>query len=272
MAEKNEKTKIVFGLIAIIGIMILSYILFPSGYRKTPVSIEKTSNLEEYSEENDKSEKIEVGSSVIEEETDSYIINVQYPVINGLQNEQIQVGLNENIRNFINEYTNDFKAGTEEAEIFEEMKSGFYIEFQTNYLSEKFASIKFNGSEYYSGAAHPNNYILSFNYNIPEDKEILLKDLFLPETNYLSVLSDISRKILFERFDEDLGVMQGWIEQGTEAEEGNFQNFGFTKNSLIIYFNSYQIGPGAIGIQETEIPFENLGKDIDLGIIDSLII
>ena len=125
-------------------------------------------------------------------------------------------------------------------------------------------SIKFSVSEYYSGAAHPNNYILVFNYDIAQDKEIVLKDLFLSENDYLVMLSDLTKSALLDRFEEDLEIMQDWIETGTEPKEENFQDFGFTEDSLIIYFKPYQVGPYAIGAQEVEILFEDLDGYIDL--------
>jgi len=260
MAEKNEKTKIILGLGVIAGIMILSYVIFPGNYKETSIPSE---NLESPYSEPEDSQGPRTVSDIIEQETDIYIVNVKYAVVEGLENEEKQIDLNEKIKNFISEPISDFKNQAEEAEIFEEMKNGFYTDFEVTYLSKELISIKFSVSEYYSGAAHPNNYILAFNYDITKDEEVVLSDLFLSEYDYLTILSGLTRSILLNRFQDDLEVMQDWIETGTEPKKENFESFGIEKSSLIIYFKPYQVGPYAVGTQEAKIPFEDLGGYID---------
>lgn len=264
MAEKNEKTKILLGIGVIAGIMILSYVIFPGNYKQTTVPSDSLENQDNYYPDTEDSRDLKIVPNIIEEEIDVYIVNVKYPIVEGLENKEKEIDLNEKIKNFIREPIINFKSQMEEAELFEEIKNGFYVDYEVIYLSKDLISIKFSVSEYYSGAAHPSNYILVFNYDIVQDKEIVLEDLFLSESDYLTILSDLTRSILFNRFQDDLGVMQEWIETGIEPKEENFESFGIKENSLIIYFKLYQVGPYAIGIQEVEILFENLEGCIDL--------
>ncbi|MEA3452790.1 MAG: DUF3298 and DUF4163 domain-containing protein [Patescibacteria group bacterium] len=261
MEKKDEKKKILISLVAIAGIIILSYIIFPGNYKKTSNISE---NLEVSNPIVEDSGDLRIISDIVEEEADSYIINAKYPIIEGLDNSEKEMSLNRKIKSFIDESISDFKKQTNDGEISEEIKSGFYINFETTYLSKNLLSIKFTVSEYYAGAAHPNDYILAFNYNIADNRGIMLEEIFLPDSSYLDKLSDSSRSILFDRFEDDIEVMQDWIETGTEPEEENFEDFGIKKDSLIIYFKSYQIGPYAIGVQEIKIMFKDLDGYIDL--------
>lgn len=264
MEKKNEKTKIILGLGVIVGIMILSYIIFPSTYKPTitpSVNLEDTEG--EYLNPED-SQGLKTVSDIIRQETDAYIINVKYDVVKGLDSEEKQIDLNKKIKDFVDEQINNFKSQVEQAEIFEEIKNGFYIDSEVTYLSKDLISIKFLVSEYNSEAAHPNNHISVFNYDILKGKEIVLEDLFLTESDYLIALSDIAKSILFNRFYSDIAVMLEWIERGTEPEEENFEDFAIKEKNLIIYFKPYQVGPYAIGAQEVEISFEDLDGYIDL--------
>jgi len=264
MEKKNEKTKIILGLGLIVGIIVLSYIIFPSSYKQTTNPSENLENPENLYLDSEDSEGLKIVSDIIEQETDNYIINVKYPIVEGLNNQERQIDLNKKIRDFIEAPINDFESQIEQAEIFEEMKNGFYIDSEVTYLSKELISIKFLVSQYNSGAAHPNNYILTFNYHILEDKKIVIEDLFLDESDYLKALSDIAKLILFNRFQDDIEIMQEWIERGTEPEEENFEDFGIKESGLIIYFKPYQVGPYAIGTQEAQISFEDLDGYINL--------
>jgi len=259
MEKKNDTTKIILGLGVIIGIIILSYVFFPAGSRQTSTPEDSS----DYYADLEESEGIIASSDIFTEETDAYIINVRYIVVSGLEDEEKQTSLNKKIKDFAMEPISYFKTEVEEAEVFENMISGFYLEPEITFLSEGLISIRFASSEYFSGAAHPNNYTLVFNYDITRDKGIALEDLFLPEIDYLTTLSNLTRTALFEHFEEDLGAMQDWIELGTEAQEKNFQSFSFTKDILTIYFDPYQIGPYALGVQTVEITFEDLGEYIN---------
>jgi len=264
MAQKNEKTKIILGIGVIVGIIVLSYIVFPSSYKRIPTPSENLESPENSYFNPENLQGLKIVSGIIEQEANTYIINVKYPILEGLDNKERQTDLNKKIKDFIDVPISDFKSEIEQVEIFEEMKNGFYIDSEVTYLSKELISIKFLVSQYNSGAAHPNNYILTFNYDILEDKKIVIEDLFLDESDYLKALSDIAKSILFNRFQDDIGIMQEWIERGTESEEENFEDFGIKKNNLIIYFKPYQVGPYAVGAQEVEIPFEDLDEHINL--------
>ena len=100
---------------------------------------------------------------------------------------------------------------------------GYTIETAT----EKFVSVKFYRSEY-TGGAHPNSWSFTLNYDLENDREIKLSDLFKPNSNYLKFISEQSVAILLgqkvEFKDED------WIKSGASAEAKNFESWNIKKN------------------------------------------
>ena len=122
----------------------------------------------------------------------------------------------------------------------------------------------------FSGGAHGYENNVSFNYDVKNKKDILLKDLFPNDPKYLENLSVLSRDILKKKdfakvSDEDRknsseeGIRQyldsilSSIDTGTEPNIENFSVFTFTEDKIKIYFGQYQVGPYAIGMPEIEI-------------------
>ncbi len=108
-------------------------------------------------------------------------------------------------------------------------------------------ALKFNISSYGEGAAHPNQDTKTLNYSIIDQKELGLKDLFKPDSDYLKLLSQLSRTHLKERLDERYFQM---IDEGTLPKETNFSSFLVEKTGLTIFFNPYEVAPYSKGTQE----------------------
>lgn len=130
----------------------------------------------------------------------------------------------------------------------------------------------------YTGGAHPYEEVVTYNYDVKNKKEMTLADLFVNNPNYLNQISEISRKILIERFTENLGndfdsekdrqtyikeVIEPMINDGTDpTKPENFANFTFSKDKLIIHFGQYQVGPYVAGQQDVEMPLTLLGQSM----------
>jgi hypothetical protein len=143
----------------------------------------------------------------------------------------------------------------------------FYSDFTIVQSNESFISfvLTYGG---FTGGAHGYENKISFNYDLKNNKEIKLKDIFSDKFDYLKYLSDESRKELKKQFavlsEEDkansspeavqeyIDNMISMIEEGTLQEEDNFDIFTFTQNKIKIYFAQYQVGPYVIGMPEVE--------------------
>lgn len=108
------------------------------------------------------------------------------------------------------------------------------------------------------GGAHPNNYIKTIRYE--KDNIITIDDLIANDRNILNKLSKISRKILLskEEFKEDNIISMAL--DGTRPTKGNFENFIFTEDGLLVLFDYYQVAPYYLGIQKILIPYELISK------------
>ena len=112
----------------------------------------------------------------------------------------------------------------------------------------------------YVGGANGFTEITSFRLNPETGQEITIEDVFDGDQKRLTKVSETVRDILFN--DESLkGKL--FIDEAilhTEPHWDNFQNFALTNDSLIFYFNKYEIAAGAAGIPIAAIPLEHLNK------------
>lgn len=104
---------------------------------------------------------------------------------------------------------------------------------------------------YFTGGAHGNEEIHAFNYDMLQNKKIEIKDFFDSAQEALKRISQISTQDIKSQLQS-----QGWkeddnlkemVNQGTAPLFKNFQNFNFDSYNLIIYFQRYQVAPGAAG-------------------------
>jgi len=104
---------------------------------------------------------------------------------------------------------------------------------------------------YFSGGAHGIEKIHAFNYDIIKKKKIRIKDFLDSPQEALKKISKISAQDIINqlksrgwREDDSLKEM---VNQGTAPVLKNFKNFNFDSYNLIIYFQRYQVAPGAVG-------------------------
>ncbi|MEK7601952.1 MAG: RsiV family protein [Patescibacteria group bacterium] len=115
--------------------------------------------------------------------------------------------------------------------------------------------------------AHPNAYFRSFTFNSKTGEGLDLTDVFAPGTDYLKLLSTISRKKLPTIIAKTEG-MQGvevdvdYMNRGTTPDADNFQNWYIDGTSLVLLFPPYQVAAYAAGVQTVSIPFSELGTSV----------
>lgn len=104
---------------------------------------------------------------------------------------------------------------------------------------------------YFTGGAHGNEEIHAFNYDMLQKKKIGIEDFFDSPQEALKKISEISAEGIMSqlqsggwREDDNLRNM---VNQGTAPVLENFRNFNFDTYSLILYFQRYQVAPGAAG-------------------------
>jgi len=116
--------------------------------------------------------------------------------------------------------------------------------------------------------AHPNSYFRSFTFNKSGGEGIDIGDVFKPGTDYLTLLSTISRKKLPGVIGSKEGmkgseVDVGYMNRGTTPDADNFQNWYIDGTSLVLIFPPYQVAPYSAGMQTLSIPFTELGTHLN---------
>lgn len=104
---------------------------------------------------------------------------------------------------------------------------------------------------YFVGGAHGATEVYAFNYDLNKGKEITILDFLNSSQPALEKLSELSQKDVTYQLEATGVIMNNSLEQmvkeGTNPSEENFKNFNFSYNSITIYFQQYQVAPGAVG-------------------------
>lgn len=127
-------------------------------------------------------------------------------------------------------------------------------------------SLRFGVNYYFDGAAHPNFYSLTFNYDLAAGQQLQLHQLFLPGADYLGPIATYCKGQLSLR---DIA----YFEAGADPVLENYRNWNITTDGLLISFDPYQVAAYAAGPQTVLIPYAELNAIVDLsgplaGILD----
>lgn len=201
-----------------------------------------------------------IQTTTIQEEVQNppAIIKAEYPVITGFRSKSAEFSLNQTIKSAIETSIASFKEEIKDMIIFpgeQNQRSEFGSKFKIGIATSSFVSILFNNYTYSAGAAHPNSYVQSFNYDVVYNRAITLGDLFKTATPYLQRIADKGIAGLLEQFSADREGLEDWIKSGAAPTQENYQVFLMTPDGLLIIYNTYQVGPYAIGAPEVLIPY-----------------
>ena len=197
----------------------------------------------------------------VDETTNEYKIDVKYPEIRGISNQQSQNDANQLIKKITDDGIAGFKNDVEEDAIKDfSLKSTLKMTYEVSYLNDSIASIKFNIYYYVAGMAHSTDYSSGFNYNLKDNKPIALGDFFNANSSFLSALSTICANDLKTQLKSTQYYNEETIKTGTGEKEENFAELVFDKNGLTIIFNTYQVAPYGAGIKLVKIPYSKFSK------------
>lgn len=156
--------------------------------------------------------------------------------------------INEKIKSIIKEFMEYAKEVTKKEVVY-----SLYITYRS-YMYQNYISYVFSISMY-TGGAHPDNRILSVNYNVKHNKIIKITDIYTNLTN----LSEISRKLLKNNNAiNSTTIPLNMILEGTTPNDYNFRNYALTDDGIIIFFEPYQVAPYVAGTIEITIPYSIL--------------
>ena len=257
-----NKKNIWFGVIAIVLLMVLvavGFFVFQTAAPKQESTAEKS--------------EITAVKQTIQMEDDISKIDIEYPQITN-----VPKGINDAIQKIIDARVTEFKKIARENEqaridtnkqlpISEQRPArpdandywySLYVRYSTGIINAQKVSIVFFIDEY-SGGAHGNKSFISYNYDLVQNKEIKLADLFPNEPDYLQRISayayaDIAKQM--QTNNPDMEVDLSWIKTGTEPQLDNFSNFTIGENSITLYIPPYQVAAYAYGDFQVTMPIK----------------
>lgn len=138
------------------------------------------------------------------------------------------------------------------------MNNYIEVSYDVVLANDNIVSLKFLDSEY-AGGAHPNYMSFTMNVDLKTGRELELRDLFKPNSDYLKAISEYAIADLKKRQPDVTD--DTFVKDGASADAANFRSWNITKKGLLINFDPYQVAPYAAGSQEVIIPFDKL-KDV----------
>ncbi|MFA6376190.1 MAG: DUF4163 domain-containing protein [Candidatus Paceibacterota bacterium] len=103
---------------------------------------------------------------------------------------------------------------------------------------------------YFSGGAHGQDQIFAFNYDLQNQKEILMGDFLGGQANLEKLAKMAQERVTGQLESDGLPVndsLKQMVQDGTQAKPENYRNFTFGNGKLSIYFEQYQVAPGSEG-------------------------
>lgn len=176
-------------------------------------------------------------------------ITLQYPQVNGLDNKRVQDEINALSKQLAE---NAAKEGEKNAADLAEYRKAYpdgspnpcetYFNYHVKYNKNNMLSLVFLNYQY-AGGAHGNTLQTSYTINLETGKQYSLKDLFEKDSDYVSVISDGVKAQLTER-----NLMNDLLVSFDKIREDH--SYYLTNDGVAVYFQQYEILPGAAGIQE----------------------
>ncbi|HYJ88769.1 MAG TPA: DUF3298 domain-containing protein [Pyrinomonadaceae bacterium] len=198
-----------------------------------------------------------------------YEIDAEYPQLTGSGSPNYEK-FNQMVRGLINGKVSQFRkemvpeegedAGADQLP--ETMGSSLNIGYTLSLAQDDLISLDLSVGTYYRGAAHPNSYSETVNFDLKNGKSFKLADLFNPGSKYLQAISAYAIQDLKKQSKSaDSMLDDDWIQRGAGPDAKNYQSWTISKNGLGINFDAYQVGPYAAGPQHVMIPYSTL-KDL----------
>ncbi len=201
---------------------------------------------------------ISVNTMTVSSETKALKKEIQYPVISDLENKAIQDQINAAFKKLADQAEQQgVKNAADLAPVliqYPDMpgQCQTIFDYRINFNRNNLLSVVFLDYQY-AGGAHGSTVQTSLTYDLKTGKAYSLRDLFIDQSGYVSL---ISQSVALQLKERDL--TSGLFEPFTKISED--QSFYLSDNGIVIYFQQYEILPYVAGIQGFDIDYETLLK------------
>ena len=196
-----------------------------------------------------------------------YEIDAQYPQFTGGNNPNLEK-FNALARMVVVKSVAGFKKDMvpeegEEPRPEGSMGSDLGVGYTINLAQDDLVSVQFDIGSYYQGAAHPNSYTETLNYDLRNGKQLKLADLFKPGSKYLQTLSTYCIADLKKQAKEkNAELLDDMLNEGAAPTAKNYESWTITRRGIGINFDPYQVAPYAAGPQFVIVPYSTLKEII----------
>ena len=193
-----------------------------------------------------------------------YEITTEYPELSGVD-AATTANFNQIVKKIVNDSIGDFKKNIadyttpEDLKRYKETGISLYdeVSYDVELANDDVISLIFTDANYLGGA-HGGATTTTLNFDLKNNRQLKLADIFEPDANYLKTLSDLSRADLRVKLQQDDMIVDEMLNDGTTQKMENFQSWNLTKKGLQINFDAYQVAPYAAGANEVVIPYSKL--------------
>lgn len=200
---------------------------------------------------------VQVTGRVIKEKSDIIEIDLNIPVVSGQLESGIQSVINKRFEDEAMELKQSLEAEVRdyaadcEREGYPIRPYQLYTRYEQCSLNDQVLSLYVDYYQY-TGGAHGITERRAYNIDLKTGELLPLAELFEPGYDYKAVIDqEIKRQIALEPeayFEGDMGF------KGINKEQGYYLD----GDSLVIYFNQYEIAPYAGGIREFKMPLKGV--------------
>lgn len=213
---------------------------------------------------------ISLKSERIRESDAASTVDIRFPQIRGLP-EDAALDLNGQLKQVADTLLGEFRrtvVSIRKTQSGEQM-SVLVVTYEPSLISPRLVSLSFSVSSSLQGAANPNRYRLSFNFDIARRTALTLVDIFADQDAGLRKLSAVAVRELTDHARrkgklDDARARQ--IAEGASPVSENFRTFTFEDGAMVFWFAPSQTGPASEGEQRVRIPLTELAPLLREGI------
>ncbi|MCB1499450.1 MAG: DUF3298 domain-containing protein [Bauldia sp.] len=201
--------------------------------------------------------KVPVETVKIERKTDTVDIEVAYPRTGvAAIDSQLAAWANGMVADFEATADEDFASFKDDNGEMPPWTYSLYLTFEVPRNDDRMLVFDFDES-IFTGGAHPNHGIETFNFMMPDGWQVDLPEVFKPKA--LDKISALAIADLERQFaGPDSMSDPDWLKSGAGPSWRNFGAFLLFPDKLVIRFPPYQVAAYAAGDQRVEIPLSAL--------------
>ncbi|MBN2113870.1 MAG: DUF3298 domain-containing protein [Acidimicrobiia bacterium] len=188
-------------------------------------------------------------------------VSVNLPIVSGLP-PAVNTRVNERVFEAVflrqDRFLTDAISGCDPA-LAGQPPSRFDLGFEATAMRPGLLSLRFIGGDYYQGAAHPNAFVFTLNFNPATGDLLALESILLPgRVPALAAL--VEARVIADLYGGDAAAFYSWA---PAIDPGMLEHWVVSAAGIEISFEPYLIGPGAMGAPTVVVPFAVLADVVD---------